>query len=312
MEVTVQKYITGNIERRYIKFSKETIDALEASGQLVIGDTIAPSCFVNGSVMPTNAVFISHTIASMFGKDALPFEYLLKTLKIKLKDLDAKFKELKDANLNLILIGYGGYSINTLEFLYQIANRLGISNLFKTLTIFENDKLTYTNCLRMYPNMSTIANVDNSMNKLHVLPQKYDGVLSDKIILYPEALSKDVYDARLKGKRVVFLGAPDFETRKFLEDAHFIFGGHYGDEVSLIANPHVNMEITTESYGTINPATLFMNLIYAATKLPEALLGKFEPNSTILDYNFRSQIESKSIKSEIDFLFNLPTIGVTA
>lgn len=313
MEKTVEKYIKENVARRYALVSSETIQAIQDSGNTVIGDGLAASCHVLGAKMPTNAVFISNTIASMYNGEVVSFEYLLKVLKINLKTLKASFEELKKADLNLILIGYGGYSINTLEFLYQIAVRLGITDLFKTLTIFEDDNLTYTNCLRMYPDMTKSASIDNAMPKLSLIDRdhKYDGVLSSKIILHRTKLTKDDFETRLKGKRVVFLGAPDFDTRKFLEDgeANFIFGGHSGDEVSLINRPHVNADITVETYGTINPTTLFMNLIYAASKLPEALLNSSAPNTEMLCFNFKTFMNGKKSK-DLDFLLNLERIGV--
>lgn len=308
MEVQVLKFLKDNIGRRYGLYSKDQIEEAATRARAIVGDCLAPSCFIEEVDMPKNTFFLSRNLASMYDRPYVPIVDMLKMLKINLKTVQDDLLKLKAADLNLILIGYGGYSINTLEFLYELCIETGITGLFKTLTIYEDDDLTFTNSFRIFRNLSTPMAVSNKMPKLNLIHQdvKYDEVLSSKIILHNTKLTKEDYESRLKGKRVVFLGAPDFETRQFLEEANFLFGGHSGDEVSLIKNPEVNGDITVETYGTINSTTLFMNLLSAATQLPKALLGDFPRNTEVFTFNFRNYAAKK--KLPLDFLLDLKRV----
>lgn len=300
MEITVQQYLRDNVSRRYLKFTEAQYDEMLKTMEkiTIIGDTVAPAAFVLGKDTPVNARYISENIATMVGGDTIPFTELVKMVGMKLNaETKKEFQALKKADINLIIVGYGGYSINTLEFLYKICVELGIKNLFKTITIFEGDNLTFTNTFRLYKNVFKPIGVSVKQSKLDVLTQNYDGVLSDKIYLVPEFMTAEVYEDSLKGKRVVFLGAPDFQTRELLKDANFIFGGHAGDDVSLISKPLVDMELTTESYGIINVATLFLNLLRATFELPKALTCDFPENTVLFDYNYRTELEVGNVKS---------------
>jgi hypothetical protein len=305
MEITAKQYVTDNIARRYLKFDGETYKSIcesNANG-LIVADSLAPTSIILEQPLPLNSVFISQTIAALHRGTALPFDELLKILGIKLPEVKKKLTALKKEQLNLILVGYGGYSINTMEFLYQLCIRCGITDLFKTLTIFEADNLTLTNCYRIYKNLLTpIDELTDAQSKLSIVSDNYDGTLSSIINLVPEYLTPEIYESSLKGKRVVFLGAPDFPTRQLLVNEKFIFGGHAGDEVGLISKPHINADITIESYGTINPAVLLMNLLRATVELPSALLSDFPDNTVLFDYNFKDEVVSGRIKSPYNWI----------
>lgn len=310
MEITVKQFLADNISRRYVKFTDEEYqDICSANSDgLIIADSLAPASIILDKKVPINSVFISQTLAALNGGTALPFDELLKILGIKLPEVKKKLNALKKEKLNLILVGYGGYSINTLEFLYQLCIRTGVTNLFKTLTIFEADNLTVTNCFRIYKNVLIPAEaVSDMQSKLALITDNYDGILSDAIHLVNEYLTPEIYTENFKGKRVVYLGAPDFDTRKLLEDENFIFGGHAGDEVALISKPSINADITIESYGTINPAILFMNLLRATVALPDALMSGFPANSVLFEYNFRDELTSGRAKNHYTWIINTPT-----
>jgi hypothetical protein len=305
MQINVYEKLKKAVSTRYKVYSKEEVETIGASrkADIIVGDSLVASTMVNPDiVLPVNTQFISPTLAGMFGANVVSFDYLLSILEIDLDKLKSDLEELKAARVNLILVGYGGYSINTIEFLYQFCTRFGITDLFKYVAIFEDDNLTYTNCLRIYPSIHTPAEKSNKIHKFDVFSEKYDGVISDNINLVMHRLDAETYNEYYKGQNVTLLGAPDFETRQLLEDARFIFGGHAGDEISIINNPVVNAQITTESYGTINPTTLFLNLIKGAAELPKALLNKEAPNTVLFDYNCKRHINTDALG--IDLLFD--------
>lgn len=303
MDVRVIDTLKKAITTRYAIFDAPKIKSIGETRQanIIAGDSLAASLFADDSIeLPKGTEFISPNLASMFNANVIPFDYLVQALGIDMDKLKKDLEELKAAELNLIVVGYGGYSINTIEFLYQFCVRLGVTNLFKYMAVFEDDNLTYTNCLRIYPNLSIPAEINNTISKFEVFNEKYDTILSDNINLVTHRLDAETYEEYYKGKNCTLLGAPDFETRKLLEDARFIFGGHSGDEVALINNPVVNQQITTESYGTINPTTLFLNLIRGAAELPKALLNKAEPNTVLFEYDVTKDKDIKS--TSVDFL----------
>lgn len=304
MNVNILEAIKNNVDRRYIKYTKDDIESISKLPHTVVGDSLVPSCFVQGIPVPTNAIFISESIASLVNGDTVPFDVLLSMLDIKISAVKKALKALKEEKINLVLIGYGGYSINTLEFLYQFCIRCGITDLFNHISIFENDNITFTNTLRLYKSLNYMAPIDNAPHKFNLIKNPYDGVLSSDINCVYQEFNQDVYEKFYKDKNVVYLGAPDFNTRIMLKDERFIFGGHAGDEVALISRPLISADLTTESYGTINPVTLLMNLIKAAAALPDALLLKeFPENEILFEYNFKTAVQNKEVKSKLDWLF---------
>lgn len=305
MNISVIETLRKAITTRYKIHSKEEVLEISKNrkAEVIIGDSLAASMLANPEIeLPENCEFISPNLAAMFGSTHLSFDYLVKELGIDMAQLKVDLEELQKARMNLVIVGYGGYSINTLEFLYQFCIRLGIKNLFEYIAIWEDDNLTYTNCLRIYPNLGTPADNENHTHKFAIFNNKYDNILSEKNHLVFHRLDTETYTEYYKGKNVTLLGAPDFETRKLLEDARFIFGGHSGDEVGLINNPVVNSQLTTESYGTINPTTLFLNLIKGAAELPKALLNKAENNTVLFEYNCKKELDTST--SAVDFLLN--------
>lgn len=310
MEVSVQDTLKKAITTRYKVYTKDEVHTIGANrkANVIIGDSLVASTLVDDTIeLPSNTEFISPNLASMCNGQAVPFGYLLSLLDIDLEELKKDLEALKAANLNLVIVGYGGYSINTIEFLYQFCMQLGVQGLFKYLAIFEDDNLTFTNCLRIYPNLSTPAAVQNTVTKFEVFSEKYDGILVDKedaINLVYSRLDEETFNEYYKDKNVTLLGAPDFATRALLEGSRFIFGGHSGDEVALINSPVVNAQLTTESYGTINPTTLFLNLIKGASMLPKALLNKEPDNTVLFEYNCTKAL---SPETPVDFLMNIKT-----
>lgn len=305
MNIGVMATLRKAITTRYKIYSNDEVAQLSANrkAKVIVGDSLAASAFADDTVeIPTMTEFISPNLASMFNSSSLSFDYLVSVLDIDMEALKVDLEKLRDAKLNLVLVGYGGYSINTIEFLYQFCVRLGVTDLFKYIAIWEDDNLTYTNCLRIYPNLSVPAAPENAVSKLKIFSDKYDTVISNNIQLVYHRLDSETYTEYYKGKNVTLLGAPDFETRQLLEDARFIFGGHSGDEVALINNPVVNQQLTTESYGTINPTTLFLNLIKGAAELPKALLNDAPNNTVLFEYNCTKELNTDALA--VDLLIN--------
>ncbi|MCF6331000.1 MAG: hypothetical protein L3I99_05575 [Sulfurimonas sp.] len=218
---------------------------------------------------------ISEWFSNKYCVRQLPFKYMLQTLNItdkKLKDLVLKVKRKK---LNLVFVGFGGTSVNTEYWLGKILDHTGDVYLFDHVSVFDNDKIEFSNLIR-FPNdfSSSLATYKAKLytNK-NSLGQKYNRLISrlsifkntgeDSSLPYPLSYQKTtkggyVLDA---DKNTIFYGAPDLQTRKDFTETHLkLVAATHGDATcSITLNPTIDENIQTEGYGTICLNTFFWN-----------------------------------------------------
>jgi hypothetical protein len=82
--------------------------------------------------------------------------------------------------------------------------------------------------------------------------------------------------------RHFIFGAPNYEARKFLQDAPFIFAGHSDNEISFYSRPIVDSDLTRETYGKINLDYFFINILKGAEELIN-IFANYKPEDLALD-----------------------------
>jgi hypothetical protein len=207
-----------------------------------------------------------------------------------MKNLKEAMSAVKKKELTFVSVGYGGLSINVLHFLSLLAYRVGVENVFKTLHIYENDNVSYTNIMRIYKDLTHFkCNVGERMNKTLLFDEEN---LAENILLHQYYLKEEHVGS--VDENTIFFGAPDFATRKMLEDKHFLFGGHQGDNVVFVYRPKVDEELTTETYGTINLSSFYLNMMKAAENLMYVLAGDLDlgDDSVIFSHNSKEEIKN--------------------
>jgi hypothetical protein len=148
----------------------------------------------------------------------------------------------------------------------QLCEYANVNHIFKRLAIYEEDTITLMNILRMYKDTSITLCEPGIANKLKGFNEQ-NLCKPDDLFLQDFTFIEEHYAEVKDREDVRYFGACDFTTRKFLEDAPFYFTGHAGNDVSIIVRPKVNTELMVETYGQINLATFFENVLALTIEL---------------------------------------------
>ena len=222
------------------------------------------------------------------------------------RELYQMLKSIKKEKMNLVVIGYGGAMANFLWNLSVIAKYLSITNLFKQITIYEKETLTFTNLLRIGKPIAWLTK-ERELEYITALSQGAEDVpafIPDKftkpqLIVTEETLL--AHDFRIVNRyltqndidasgKTIYIGAPNFETRNMLHGAGvpFFMIGHSDNRVQISKTPYVlNNGLTTETYGKIKIPELLMNLQLATTTFIKILSAGYDevnelPHDTVL------------------------------
>jgi hypothetical protein len=279
--------------------------------------------------MPKTAVAISPWFANLLGISAINIEQLTRLIGYDRRSLSLMFKKMKQKKKKLILLGYGGTSINTVHWLSEISKMIGIVNLFDKVTVYEPDEVEFSNLLRFPINPSLTTSYPFKSNKMKPARELYsndiDSIKRDihkvrKVEIGKDELNsiseKVEYLTQYAGTReikkicsdTVIFGAPDIPTRTLLsERGNFICATHGDDSCRIDLNPEQTEEIQVESYGVIQLNTFFMNQLRMAISLVEILASDMDLNEkdkNILDYSFSgsdSLITDRAYNFQSDF-----------
>ncbi len=288
MNLSLRKHITDAVKHRYLTDLNVSSERLNDR----IIDAVTPTYVADHTPVDNyRALTISPMNASLINASSIPFNNFIKIADIDMKKLKTAFRKLKSKELTFVSVGYGGLSINVLHFLSMLAYRVDVENVFKALHIYENDNVSYTNVMRIYKDLTHVkCEMGTLMNKSVLFDEEN---LAEKILLHQYYL-EEKHIGKVKDD-VVFFGAPDFETRDMLEKYNFIFGGHVGDEVAFVYKPKVDRDLTSETYGTINLASFYLNMLKAAEILVYVLAEdeKHEPDSVIFKHNAKKDVVSR-------------------
>ena len=217
------------------------------------------------------------------------------------KQLKADWKKMVSAELDIVVIGYGGAMSNILYNLVLLGDAFDIRTPFASLKIFEDDNWSFTNILRVSKPV-----MHRAFSKYQINQEGERATLKKTLILDEElnlAESSEIFNRRFGPEDIekimkqnpdtIFIGAPDFETRKVLEEkgANFIMIGHSGNRIRLTKSPVIHAGVE-ETYGTIDVPVLLCNLWVATYKLVELLkdgtsvIESLEKGEEIYEFDF--------------------------
>ncbi len=218
------------------------------------------------------------------------------------------FQKIRDKDINLCLVGYGGAMVNMLHNMYVWAMEVSEVRIFKNIVIFEKDTVDFSNLVRFGKPVSfdytaefaTFASEDvpniKTLKKVSMLTHEKELSQQRKIVSFVEWL-RDTHAAALKDKNYVLVGAPDLETRTMLNTigSDFYFMGHSDHEVDITYQPEITSGLVVETYGSIDIPVLLVNLQIATGAFIKQLANGETPerNQRILNFDLKKYLEEK-------------------
>jgi hypothetical protein len=219
------------------------------------------------------------------------------------------FNKIRDKQLKLAVVGYGGAMINMLENMYNWAIELGEFKIFEKLVVFEKDDIDFSNLMRLgkpivfeyIPEFT--RKFDKEFKNIKTLKKtsllSYEKELSKerRIITFVDWLDENAAKY-LANKGYIFVGAPTLETRQMLSDKNFFFLGHSDYEVDITYSPQAISSLAVETYGSIDIPVLLINLQIATAAFIKTLASDegFEPDQRILDFDMKKWVEENPKK----------------
>ncbi len=196
---------------------------------------------VNSSYSPNSKNFVTvdkqYTFDDLLKKN-IAYNYY--------KTLD--FEKIRDKQINLTIIGYGGFMINMMHFIELMRRKNTTGNIFKRISIYEDDKLSLLNSFRVYQDLLQTRN--NTNNKMDLF-QVNNGIAYSIDMRNRRFCKDDIED------NYIHIGSPDFETRKILENKNFLFFGHSNEDTIIHKSPVIDSDMAVETYGKMDIAIFF-------------------------------------------------------
>ena len=232
------------------------------------------------------------------------------------------FQKIRDKDINLCLVGYGGAMVNMLHNMYSWAMELSEVRIFKNIVIFEKDTVDFSNLVRFGKpiafdytaefasfNSNERSNI-KTLKKLSMVSHEKELSKKRKIISFVEWL-KDTHAESLNAKNYILVGAPDLETRQMLNDmdSKFYFIGHSNYEVDITFQPEITSGLVVENYGSIDIPVLLINLQIATGAFIKQLAGTGpyaegndhpEKNERILNFDMKKYLEERKEQGAIN------------
>ncbi len=297
MNLSILNQIKNDIEHRYV--TGLNVSSYELSG--IICDVVAPTYIADfTSIDNLEVKTISPTLAKNIGVSSIPFNMLIKLADLDMKKIKKSLLEIKRKELTFVSVGYGGLSMNVLHFLSLLSYRSGVEQAFKELHVFENDNIDYSNILRFYKDMYEFQGVQGkSVKKTDVFNELN---LASKTILHRYRLDSKRIEKYFDAEDLnpIYFGAPDYETRmSVLKDRNFLFAGHSGDMTTLIKSPIIESDLASETYGTINLTSFFINMLKITEATLNSIAGDIDSipeDEVIFTWNAKENIISRSQK----------------
>lgn len=315
LNINVQEQLIEKIRMKY----KDSSILPFADNEIVRGyfndrGSMTPEDIKNLKVMNPNISKMDLRLISGIPKtdSYAPEHFTNKMLRYILRDLDIMptvedLEAIKDRKIKLTVVGYGGAMVNLLFNLKLWQHELGVNGIFDRMVLFENDNVEFTNLMRFgkevvfeyYPKIPGVSENVTALPKLMLLREEKDLVNKVKPNMFNRWLNAEEAQL-LHDAGYIFVGAPTFEARLFLEDKKFYFIGHGNTEVDVTFAPKVNASLGNETYGTIDIPVLILNLHIAtaawikhlasgADGIPDTDLFRFdmaaylEANPTVLE-----------------------------
>ena len=240
-------------------------------------------------------------------------------------DIKRLFASVRSKKLTLNMVGYGGTSVNTMHWLYEMSKMVFAINTFKQIKIWEPDTIEVSNLLRFPIDTSSSLKTYHRSSPAYVGVPKTDmanGELERLSTEKPEIHKSYLTTAAdfspyqqsnhtiLPADQIVY-GAPDITTRQRLAPyGNFISATHSDSSCRIDLNPEQDDTLQVESYGMISLSAFFMNQLRMAIGLLE-LLGSDqdlqEQDKTILEYKFTGE---RLLQTDREYQFQLEHSGL--
>lgn len=211
-------------------------------------------------------------------------------------------QNVKNKQLNIILVGLGGTGSNFLHWMYEMSEWTGKTDIFQTIIGKDDDSYDVPNMLRI-PFIPNFKVGTDQPKKAFCIPTKFKS-LTQNYIMYDTNLNPATVEEDFRGhpaSNTFIYGAPDIETRRGLSECPYTFfaATHRDNEYSIVINPSVDNELMMETYGKINLSMFFLNHLSMTIDFLEYLVQRETSfttqvqNEEIVRQNFTEKFEEK-------------------
>jgi len=266
--------------------------------------------FMNPNIIRMSTQLLKHIPGSVTTEN-ISFEHeITRSLldELELTPTKEDLQKIRDKNIKLCVVGYGGAMINMLYNLYLWSIELSEVQLFDNIVIFEKDNIDFSNLPRigkpvvLNQIMDLTQSPDPEVQNIKLLQKTFliDNenllVKKKKIIFFKEWLTEK-YAQKINEKNYIFVGAPTLETRNMLSNYKFFFMGHGDHEVEISYQPRVTSGLVHETYGTIDIPVLLVNLQIATAAFIKILANDEMPQEpgVLFDFNMKEYMEEKGV-----------------
>lgn len=240
-----------------------------------------------GENLPKTATAISPFVAKTLGVRQMSAEQMCRFLGYPPRKLKKLLQAVQKKDLTPIFLGYGGTGVNTMHWLTEMLDMCHISGLFRSVIVYEEERLEFSNLLRFPKNILEYrTNVNRKLNlitpKEKRLMARFGVQLMHSYLRYPlhNEYSFDSKASRIAWKTkphtFFYYGAPDIITRQRIQEfgkIPLVTATHSDLSCDIFLNPVMDSDLQVESYGVIQLAPFFMNQLRMAIGLLELLAG---------------------------------------
>ncbi len=318
LNVELKQYLKNEVRMRFAPGSILPYDDNKMIHAMLNGE-IASEDAKNAKLLNPNLIRMSRNLLLNQSVDNTSTDpsFDLDITREIMRDLDVlptkeDFQKIRDKNINLCLVGYGGAMINMLHNMYLWSMELSEVRIFKNIVIFEKDTVDFSNLVRLgkpvlfdyVAEFATFPDEEVSyiktLKKVSMVTHEKELSQQKKLITFVEWLT-DAHAKALNDKNYIIVGAPDLDTRRMLAEANsdFYFMGHSNFEVDLTYQPAITSSLVVENYGSIDIPVLLINLHIATGAFIKQLAGTGlavenpEANQKILEFNMKDYLESQ-------------------
>lgn len=312
---SLKKYLDNELRMRYSPGSILPFDDNTAIHRFFKTELTASEAkafnIMNDNIIRMSYNLVKNTEPRVGGNpvsfDTALTQHLLDELDIRPTKED--FQAIRDRNLKMCVVGYGGAMLNMLYNMYIWAMELSETKIFEKLVVFEKDELDFSNIMRMGKPMIFDYSPDfikpydadvpqiKTLKKINMLNVEKELAKERKLVLFSDWLT-DTSAEYIHKNGYFFVGAPTLETRTVLQDKEFYFLGHSDYEVDITRSPQNISTLAVETYGSIDIPVLMINLQIATAAFIKHLASgsESEPDQRLLNFDMKTWVEENPEK----------------